>query len=93
MGDVLGLASAGLERAHHHLAGVGADAYLERRLSLSAHAVSILPYVFLHSQGGIECTLRMVLVGYWSTEERENAVAGGLHDISAVAADSIDHQF
>lgn len=61
--SVLGLARPGLERAHHNLAGVGADAHLERRLPLSAHAVAIVANLFLHPQGGIDRALGMILVG------------------------------
>jgi len=33
------------------------------------------------------------LVGEWRTEQSKYSVAGGLHDISVVAPDRIDHQF
>ena len=34
----------------------------------------------------------MVLVGDRRAEQREDAVAGGLHDVAVVAMDRIDHQ-
>jgi len=34
----------------------------------------------------------VVLVGYRRTEQRKDAVASGLHDITAIAVDGIDHQ-
>src|SRR5580692_379465 len=34
----------------------------------------------------------MVLMRYWRTEQREDAVAGRLHDVAVVATNGVDHQ-
>jgi hypothetical protein len=48
--------------------------------------------LLLHSQRRIECALRVVLMRDWRAEQREDPVAGGLHDVAVVAMDCVDHQ-
>jgi hypothetical protein len=42
---------------------------------------------------GVHRPLGMVLVRHRCAEQRENAVAGRLHDIAAVMADGLNHNF
>jgi hypothetical protein len=46
----------------------------------------------LQAERGVERALRMILVSDWRAEQREDAVAGRLHDIAVVAMDCVDHQ-
>ena len=46
----------------------------------------------LHRQRGMQRALFMILVRDRSAEQRENAVAGGLDDVSVVPMDRVDHQ-
>ena len=48
--------------------------------------------LLLHPQRRIQCSLRMVLVCDWRAEQREDAVAGRLHDIAVVTSHRVDHQ-
>ena len=48
--------------------------------------------LLLHAERRIECALRMVLVRDRRAEQREDAVAGGLCDVTAVAMDRVHHQ-
>jgi hypothetical protein len=41
-------------------------------------------HLLLYAQGGVESTLRMMLVRHRCPEQREDAVAGGLHEIPLV---------
>ncbi len=63
------------DRAHHHFAGMHADADLQRNALLQAHPVAMRAHRLLHPQGGKEGAQRMVLVGDRSAEQRQDAVA------------------
>ena len=89
---VLGLPCAGRDRAHHHFAGVHADARLDRQVPVFAQLRRVAPQLLLHPQRRVERALRMVLVRDRRAEQREDAVAGRLHDVAVVAMDRVDHQ-
>ena len=89
---VLGLTRPGRDRPHHHFAGVDADANLDRRAALGAQLVGVAPQLLLHPQRGVKRALRMVLVRDRRAEQREDPVAGGLHDVAVVAMHRVDHQ-
>ncbi len=89
---VLGLSRAGCERSHHRLARIDADSHFERSIAGLAQARGVAPHLLLHPHGGVERALRMVLVGERRAEQRENSVAGGLHDIAVIPMDRIHHQ-
>jgi hypothetical protein len=69
---VLGV-GAGLNRTHHHFAGIRAHPHLEWSFSLGSHPVAVAPHLFLHSQSGIERTLWMVFVRDRRSEQRASA--------------------
>ena len=48
--------------------------------------------LLLHPQRRVERALRMVFMRDRRTEHREDAVAGGLHDVPVVAMSGVDHQ-
>ena len=48
--------------------------------------------LLLHPQRRIERALRMILVRDRRAEQREDAVAGRLHDVTVVAMHGVDHQ-
>ena len=84
---------AGLNLANHDLAGIHAGPDLDRRASLAAQPVA-------DSAGSppasrkrrVQRALRMVLVRDRRAEQREDAVAGRLHDMAVIAAHRVDHQ-
>src|SRR6266446_6331408 len=78
---VLNLA-AGLDRAHDYFSRVDANASFERRPSLGGEMLTLFAQLLLHLEGGIEGALWMVLVGGRGAEQREDAIAGGLHQVS-----------
>src|SRR4051812_11032903 len=51
-----------LDRAHHNLTGVDADADVERHPGSSMHLLRILLDCLLHSQRRVACAYRMVFV-------------------------------
>ena len=67
---------SGLDRTHHHLAGVHADAALDRAAAVGDHFCRVPLQLFLHAQCCIKHALRMVLVGNRRREQCEDAVAG-----------------
>ena len=81
-----------MNRAHHDFAGVDSDAALDRRAALGQHFGRIAFQLFLHAQRRIERPLRMVLMGDRRAEQREDAVAGRLHDVAVIAMHRVDHQ-
>jgi hypothetical protein len=52
----------------------------------------VAPHFFLQTQRRIQSALQMVLVREWRAKQRENAIAGGLHDVTAVTSYGFDHQ-
>src|SRR5487761_1317411 len=71
IGGVFGMLRVGPNRADERLSGVDADADLDRRISRRAQPRRVLAQVFLHSQGGVQRALRMVLVRDRRAEQRE----------------------
>src|SRR6516225_4838525 len=90
--SVFGVTLAGLQRTHHHLAGVEPRPRLQRQSSLYAKLIGIAAELLLQANRRLERALWMVLVRERGAEQRENPVAGGLHDVAVVTADGIDHQ-
>ena len=89
---VFGMAAAGRDRAHHHFAGVHADARLDRQIAGLAQSRRIAAQLFLHPKRSVQRALRMILVRDRRAEQREDSVASRLHDVAVVAADRVDHQ-
>ena len=90
--SVLGVSAASCDRAHHDFASVHADAALQRIAAVGDQLGRVATKFFLHAESRIERALRMVLVRDRRAEQREDAVAGALHDVAVVAADRVDHQ-
>ena len=57
-----------------------------------AQAVGVTPQLVLHSQGCVQGALGVVFVRNRCAEQGEDAVAGGLRDVAAVALHRLDHQ-
>ena len=76
------------ERAHHDFAGVHSHASFDWRVPVFAQFGRIALHFILHPQRSIECALRMVFVSDRRPEEREDTVAGGLGDVTAIALDA-----
>jgi len=70
---------------------LNADARFKRSLSRRRAALPVAAQFPLHLQSGIEPALRMVFVCRRCAEQREDAVAGRLHDVAVVALDRVDH--
>src|SRR6202040_2409704 len=68
------------------------DPNLEIDPFLGAQLLGVPLYLVLHSECCVERTLRMVLMRDRRAEQRENSVAGGLHDVSVEAMDRVHHQ-
>ena len=89
---VFDLTRAGLERAHHHFAGVDPNPALDRRAAVGYHFGRIPFQLLLQAQRRVQRALRMVFMRRGRAEQRENAIAGGLHDIAVVAPHRVDHE-
>ncbi len=89
---IFGVTLSGLEHAYYYFAGVDANATLNWAPAVAYQLGRIPAQILLHSECGIERTLWMVFVGNRRAEQRENAVAGGLHDVSVVAIDGFNPQ-
>src|SRR6516162_8829407 len=90
--SIFGLPLAGLNRAHDDLADVGADPDLEIHSLFRAQPFSEAAYIILHPERRIEGALRMIFMRNRRTEQREDTVPGGLHNVAAVMMDGVDHQ-
>ena len=88
---VLGVQLAGPDTAHDGLASVGADANLDRRIAGLAQPRRIAPQIVLHLERGEQRAMRMILVRDRRAEQREDSVAGRLHDVAVIAMDRVDH--
>lgn len=88
---VFGMRLAGLDRAHHRLAGVHSNPNLQIAPLHDPQPLRILLKVFLHPQCGKQRALRMVFMGQRCAEEREDRVAGGVYNIAVVKVHGIDH--
>ena len=89
---VLGMRIIGSNRTDHHFARVEPDPNLDRRISRRAQTGRIFRHLLLHAQRSVESALGMVFMRDRRPEEREDSVAGGLHDVTVVAMDRFDHQ-
>src|ERR1700674_4205608 len=89
---VLDLGRTGSDRTHHNLARVYANPNLDRCAPFGLELRAIASQFLLHPQCGVECALRMVLMRDGRAEQREDAIAGRLHDVAVVAAYRLDHQ-
>jgi hypothetical protein len=58
-----------------------------------AQLIGVTLEVLLHAECGVQSSLRVILVRDGCAEDRENAVAGGLHDIAVVPMRRIHHDF
>jgi hypothetical protein len=65
----------GTHRAHQDFSSMDADTNPQRHGRLQIQPFSVALHRLLHAQGGIDCTLGMVLVGDRCTEQGQNAVA------------------
>jgi hypothetical protein len=89
---VFGVSLASADRPHHRLARIGPDPYLERRLAFASELLGVAAHVFLHPQRRVKRPQRMVLVGDRGAEQREDPIAGGLHNVAVIAMDRVDHE-
>ncbi len=64
----------------------------DRRISRRAQARRIARHLLLHAQRRVQTALSMIFVRDGRAEQREDSVAGGLHDVTVVAMDGVDHQ-
>ena len=88
---VFGMA-AGLDRPHHHFARVHPDAGFNGNLALRAQTVGVATQLLLHRQRRMKCPLRMVLMRDRRAEQSEDAVAGRLRNVAAVAMHRLHHK-
>jgi hypothetical protein len=80
--EVRGLAHGGVvhvqatvNRPHHHFPRVEAHASLQLHTVGAADLFSVAAQGGLHGQSGIAGPHRVVFMGYWSAEERHDAIA------------------
>ena len=73
-------------------AGIHTNADRDRRFALGAKFRGILAQLVLHPQRRVERSQRVILVGDGRTEQRENAIAGRLHDVAVVVLHRVDHE-
>src|SRR5437868_2376542 len=72
-------------------AGINPDPSIECVRSLSGPTLSVFAQFPLHLECGIKASLRVVLMRQRRTEQGEDAIARGLHDVALVAAHRVDH--
>ena len=72
---ILCLALAGLNWPNHHLTGVHTRPDLYRRTSFGPQPIVQTSNVLLYTQGGVERTLRMILVSNRRSKQGEDPVA------------------
>ena len=89
---VVGVQVLGADRAHHHFAGVDADADLQCDPLCQTHAVGVAAHLVLHAQRRIQRPLRMVFVRDRRAEQRQDAVAHRLGHIAFVVMHGLHHQ-
>src|SRR5215472_744208 len=89
---VFDLRIARLQRAHDHLAGVHAHTNFYGYSATLEESVAVTTNFLLHTERRVQCALRMVFVGYRSSEDREDAIPGVLY-IAVVAPRGVDHYF
>jgi hypothetical protein len=80
------------DRAHHDLAGVEADADLDRGIDGPPRVLRVPPHGVLHAERGIAGAQRVVLVGERGAEQGHDAVAHHLVHRPLVAVDGLHHQ-
>jgi hypothetical protein len=59
---------------------------------LGAQLLGVALYFRLHPQCCKQCSLRVVFARDRRAEQGQDAVAGGLHDITFIVVDSVDHE-
>ena len=77
--------------AHHDLAGVEADADLDRHAVRAADLLGVLLHRLLHPQRGVAGAHGVILVGERRAEQRHDAVAHDLVHRALVAVDGLHH--
>ena len=63
------------DRTDDHFPRVHSHPHQERRTPLFPEGICIPPHFLLHTQCGIQRSLRMVLMRYWRAEQRKNTIA------------------
>jgi len=58
----------------------------------SARSFSAPLHLFLHSQCGVQSSLRVILVRHRRAEQREDSISRRLRDVAVVAMDRLYHQ-
>ncbi|MCY1283203.1 hypothetical protein D9M70_320760 [compost metagenome] len=89
---VIGMQVILADRSHYHLAGMDADADLQRDALLQPDPVAVAMHRALHPQRGVQRAQGMVLVRDRRAEQRQDAVAEELGDIAFVVVDRLHHQ-
>jgi hypothetical protein len=79
------------DRAHHHFAGVEADADADVQRVAALHLITQAAHCQLHSQCRVAGAERVVLVGERGAEQRHDAVAHDLVDGAVVAVHRLHH--
>ena len=77
--------------AHHHFAGVQADAHTQFQATGAADVVGVGAHGGLHRQGGIAGAQGVVLVGNGGTEQGHNAIAEHLVHRALEAVHGVHH--
>src|SRR6266851_5099685 len=88
---VLGV-PARVDHAENYFTGVDADADLDSRPALLFELLATTAKCVAHRERRVQRALWMVLMCDRRAEQSENAVAGGLHDVTVVAMRRVDHQ-
>jgi hypothetical protein len=82
----------GLNGAHHDLASVDSDTDLDPCAAAHPELIAVAAKIVARRDGCMNRALRMVLMGDRRAEQREDAIAGRLDDVSIVAMDRLNHQ-
>src|SRR5713101_6467645 len=88
---VLGV-SARVDHAENYFARVDPDTDLDPRSALLFELLAATAKRVAHRHRRVQRPLRMVLVSDRRPEQREDAIAGRLHDVTVVAMRRVDHQ-
>jgi hypothetical protein len=79
------------EDTQHDLAGIEADANLDRDAVRPLHGIAVRGDPLLHPEGGTAGAHRVVLVGEGGAEQRQDPVTHHLRDSALVATHRLGH--
>src|SRR5438477_4298780 len=91
-GCAFGLLLAGANTAHDNLAGIQPDADFYWRIARFTQTCRVATHLALHFERRVQTAMGVVLARDRCAKQREDTVAGRLHDIAVIMSDGVDHE-